>query len=492
MNVTRLDDRFQRGETDHRGAAAAPARPLPASPEAEQAVIGAVLLNNEVFHAIGPRLEVEHFSEEIHRRIWEVTSTMIRDGRIASPVTLKTFLGDAEVAEGVPMPRYLARLAAEACAPVNAPDYARLIVDLHGRRQLIAVADEMREQAYDPPAAMGVESIVDGTESALSQMRTQLAGSRGTRVSAGDAAADLLGLVDRIRAGDAPGTGVTTGIPDLDRDTGGMQPGTLWIIAGRVAMGKTIKGITLARAAAKSGAGTLLFPFEIRPRQAAARLLADLSYFPRKPLGYGQILKGEVDDEDRWRIDDAWRRLKTMPLVIDDASRATVASIASRVRSERDRMARDGIKLGVVILDYLKFIRATDRYAGQRYLEVGEISVGLKQIAIDFDVCVVLLAQVNRTMEQQQDKRPTLSSLRESGDLEADADVVAFVYRDAYYIEQSPEFRRNNDDALLAAIQAKDQLELIVAKNRTGPTRTHHLWCDVACSTIAAHARGGL
>ena len=114
MNVTRLDDRFQRGETEHRGAAAAPARPLPASPEAEQAVIGAVLLNNEVFHAIGPRLEVEHFSEEVHRRIWEVTSTMIRDGRIASPVTLKTFLGDAEVADGMPMPRYLARLAAEA------------------------------------------------------------------------------------------------------------------------------------------------------------------------------------------------------------------------------------------------------------------------------------------------------------------------------------------------------------------------------------------
>ncbi len=476
---------------DPRGQPAPVPRPPPANAEAEQALLGAVLVNNAAFHAIGPRLLAEHFSEEIHQRIWTVATALITEGRVATPITLRTFLGDHDLG-GITVPQYLARLAAEATTIVNAPDYARMVVDLATRRALIAAAEEVIEGAYDPPAALPVERLVDGAEASLMAVRQSLAATTQTRVTAADAAGELLDQVQRIMNGEEQGVGVTTGLRDLDYDTGGMRPGELWVVGGRVGMGKTIKAITLARAAAKSGVGVLLFPFEIGRRQAIARVLSDLAYFHRKPLGYGAIMKGQVDAEDMWRLRDAEKRLRDMPLVLDDSSGATLTQIASRIRSERDRMAKRGVTLGVVILDYLKFIKAGDRYAGQRVNEVGEITVGLKRMAKDLNVCIVLLAQVNRGTESRDDKRPNLADLRESGDIESDADVVLFVYRDIYYIERTKKFNDGDPDTVSRANDCRDELELIVAKLRTGATRTHKLWCDVSCSTIATQSRRGL
>ena len=468
-------------------------RQLPTNVEAEQALIGAVLVNNAAWHAIGPGLAAEHFAEKIHRRIWDVASTLIREGRVASPLTLKTYLGDHDLGAGTTVPRYLARLAADATTIVNAPDYARMVTELHARRALIAVAAELEAQAHDPPAGTPVERLIEGAEAALMGVRTAtLSQSATTRIDAVAAADELLAKVDRIRAGEAVPLGVTTGIPGIDQDTKGMRPGDLWVLAGRASMGKTIMAVALARAAARSGAGTILFPFEIGKEQAAARILSDLAYRSRAPIGYGRILAGEVDEEDRWRLDEARARLAAMPLVFDAADGATLATISARVRSERDRMAKQGIKLGVVILGYLNFISAGDRYRGNRPAEIGEISIALKRLATSLGICVVLLAQVNRQTEQRDDKRPGIADLKDSGSLEQDADVVVLMYRDSYYIERSPAYLKGEPDAVVRANDARNEIEAIVAKSRIGGTRSHKLWCDVSCSIIAAQARGGL
>ena len=470
----------------------APRQP-PANVEAERAVLGAVLINNDAWHAIGPRLSAEHFTEEIHQRIWDIASTLIREGRLASPLTVKTYLGDHDLGGGLTIPRYLARLAAEATTIINAPDYAAMVAELHARRALIGVAAEIEAQAYDPPAAMRVERLIEGAESALMDLRTRsLSHSATTRITAVDAADELLTKVDRVRAGETVPMGSTTGIPSIDLDTKGMRPGDLWVLAGRASMGKTIKALALARAAARSGAGTILFPFEIGKEQAVARVLSDLSYSPRAPIGYGRILNGDVDEEERRRLDEARARLATMPLVFDAADGATLATISARVRSERDRMAKQGVKLGVVILDYLNFIKASDRYQGQRHNEIGEISIALKRLAASLGICVVLLAQVNRQTEQREDKRPGISDLKDSGSLEQDAEVVVLMYRDSYYLERSTAYQKGEPEAVVRANDARNEIEVIIAKNRIGATRTHKLWCDVSCSIIAPQARGGL
>ncbi len=468
-------------------------RCMPTNVEAEAALLGAVLLNNAAWHAIGPNLHTEHFWEEIHRRIWDVASTLIREGRVASPLTLKTYLGDHDLGAGMTVPHYLARLAADATTIVNAPDYARMVTELHARRALIAVAAELDAQAHDPPPDTLVERLIERAEGALMEVRTRaLAQTAITRIDAVAAADELLAKVDRIRAGEAVPLGVTTGIPGIDQDTKGMRPGDLWVVAGRTSMGKTIMAIALARAAARSGAGTILFPFEIGKEQAAARILSDLAYSPRAPLGYGCILAGEVNEEDRWRLDDARARLAEMPLVFDAADGATLATISARVRSEREKMTKQGVKLGVVILDYLNFIGAGDRYRGNRPAEIGEISIGLKRLATSLGICVVLLAQVNRLTEQRDDKRPGIADLKDSGSLEQDADVVVLMYRDSYYIERSPAYLKGEPEAVVRANDARNEIEVIVAKNRIGGTRSHKLWCDVPCSIIADQARGGL
>lgn len=462
----------------------------PSNVEAEQAVIGAVLVNNAAWHAIGDRLKPEHFTQEIHQRIWEVASTLIGEARVASPLTLKTYLGDHDLG-GVTVPHYLARLAANATTIVNAPDYARMVAELAVRREVLTVSAEMAAEAHDPPAGMSIEQLIERLEAAVAGVRDRsLAHTASTRVTAGDAAAALIDKVKRIRGGEKIASGATTGFPDLDHDTGGIRPGDLWIVAGRPAMGKSIIGGCIARAVARSGVGTMLFPFEIGREQAIARVLSDLAYNSRKRLGYGQILRGEVDEEGLWDIEEAQKQLASMPLVIDDADGATLAQINARVRSERDRMARAGVKLGVVVIDYLNFVKASDRYQGQRHNEIGEISIGLKRMAKALGVGVVLLAQVNRGTEGRDEKRPQLADLKDSGSLESDADVVAFVYREIYYLEKSAAYLRKDPETVARANDVRNELEVIVGKNRTGATRGHKLWIDVACSLVSAKARG--
>ena len=293
---------------------------------------------------------------------------------------------------------------------------------------------------------------------------------------------------------------VTTGFRDLDTATGGYEAGALWIVAARPGVGKTIFQVTSSLKVAKAGArslretgegfGALAYSLEVPERQVCARYLSDICYIPRAPIEYGRIARGEFSDEEAARLAAAQKTLSRLPLTLDASSKLTLAEIGAGVRAEKAAMARAGSRLAVAFVDYLKFIRASDRYKGQRHYEVGEISAGLKQLAKDEGLCVVLLAQLNRALEAREDKRPGLADLRESGDLEADADVVVFLHREAHRILKSPEFRAGSAEAHARYAAVEREAELIVGKNRAGPERTVKLWCLPSCSTMADAARG--
>ncbi len=473
----------------------------PASIEAEQALLGAILVNNAAWGRVADFLKAEHFFEEIHARIYSVTSDLLRGGKLATPITLRTFLGEHSLGP-ITVPQYLARLAAEATTVINAADYGRMIVDLAIRREIIEAADKLKLSALNarpdaPPAELAISAIGVLQEIGLT------AAPSNTRVDPGTAAASLIARAKRIMSREPVEGGVSTGLRDLDNDTGGFEPGTLWVMGGRPGMGKTVMATGFALKVANRGAkdiaagalanGAMLFSLEVPERQVTARLLSDLAWRSQRPIPFGSIMRGALDEQDVWCIEEAQERLAILPLALDCASRLKIDEIRLRIRAEKARMARKGVRLGVVFIDYLKFVAASDRYRGQRVYEVGEISGALKQIAKDEDLCVVLLAQLNRALEHRdrKDRRPTLSDIRESGDLEADADVVAFIHRESYYIKQSPEYRNCEPDAMQQFIDLEHEAEIILGKTRAGPTGTIKIWCDIGCSKFTAVAGGG-
>lgn len=410
-------------------------RELPKSIETEQAVLGALLINNAILERIGEFLESRHFSEDIHQRIYETASALIRAGKVASPVALKAYLGDEDLG-GLTVGAYLGRLVAEAPGVLIAVDYARNIVDLYSLRTIISVGRKMIDDAHELPVGVKPSEIATTFIGSI-QAIVEGVGENNTRRDAGKSAADLLNQIAKIRSGEIERAGVSTGFPEIDRDTGGFMPGNLWVVGARPGMGKTVLSCHGALNAARAGYGATLFSLEVPEEQVNARLLSEMTYTSRFPIQFGRILRGDIDDLEQRRLEGAQKALLDMPLVLDVAPRLSVTEISLRVKAEKRRMAKQGVRLGVVFIDYLKFVKASDRYKGQRVYEVGEISAGLKELAKSEDVCVVLLAQLNRALENREDKRPGLSDLRESGDLEADADVVAFLHRESYFIQAS-------------------------------------------------------
>ncbi|MBY0296398.1 MAG: helicase DnaB [Methylobacterium sp.] len=463
----------------------------PQSIDTEQGLLGALLHNNDVLRLVAPIVGPEHFFAPEHAAIFSAISSLVGQGLPATLATLKPFLGDEDLG-GFTTGQYLARLLAESVTVSGAPGYARIIRSLAVRRDLMKAGRRLADRArFDGPESTA-DDMIDEVEEALLAARGASPAQHLVSMTGGEGASWLLERIEARRRGEAEPEATPTGIPDLDNDTGGgFGRGDLWLLAGRPGMGKTIAMTSLSRLAARHS-GVLVFQLEVKPEQQHARYLADLSYAAHRPLTFGQIMRGrDLDDEDMWRLRAAQKRLAQLNLRVDCRPSISVAEIVHSVRAEKRRLERLGQRLGVVFLDYLKFIRVSDRYAGQRVLEIGEISGALKSMAKAEDVCVVLLAQLNRGVEAQgrEDRRPTVADLRDSGELEQDADVVLLLYRDAFYLEKHPKLKH---DAELQSrlIDKRNSVEFILGKNRAGPTRTLELWCDVASSTIAAHARG--
>jgi replicative DNA helicase len=244
-------------------------------------------------------------------------------------------------------------------------------------------------------------------------------------------------------------------------------------------MGKTIVGANLARATAQAGNGCALFSLEMPVEEIGARILSDHAFHPNIAVTSKQIYEAELDERQMARVNAAADDLAKIPLLIDASPTLTVGEICARTRAAADRFRKQGITLKVVVIDYLKFVRASDRYRGQRVYEVGEITSGLKAMAKDLGVCVILLAQLNRAVESRADKRPELSDLRESGDIEADADIVLLLFREAYYLKD-----KSDAESMARMALIEDKLEIIVAKSRMGATGPVLAYCHPGASVI--------
>lgn len=459
--------------------------------EAEQALLGALLVDNTCIAAVAAVLSIEHFYDADHQEIYNAITGLAATGRVADPITVKGYLGRAEIF-GMPVMPYLAHLAGTATTSVNAIGYAETLIDLSTRRALVGISERLLNRARFDPVESSGQALIESAEADLLQARAAVPQTHLAGMTGGQGGAWLIDRIQQLRGGLLQSTAISTGIQDLDRATsGGFGRGQLWLMAGRPGMGKTVVMSSLSRRAAKH-AGVLVFQLEVTRDQQFARYLADLSYVANSPLTFGQIMEGTgLSEEDLWRLNDAQKRLANLHLKVECEPSITLAQIVFAVKAEKKRLAKQGVQLGVVFLDYLKFIKAGDRYKGNRVLEIGEISGALKALAKSEDICIVLLAQLNRGVEAQgrEDKRPTMADLRDSGELEQDADVVVLLYRDAYYLQKSAK-AKNDPEMIDRLIERQNALELILGKNRAGPTPTLDLWCDVAASSIAQHARG--
>ena len=301
--------------------------------------------------------------------------------------------------------------------------------------------------------------------------------------------ADYVGYVAAVYQGTAGDDIIKTGLRDLDERTGGMARGSLVVLAGRPGMGKTTVAVAIGRNAARLGHGVAFFSLEMPNRQIMPRLIAD-AMFDGDRLSVHRIAKAQFTPLEFDSLVDAVRAMEPLPFLIDDSPHATAGGILAKCQAAKKRLERTGKTLDLVVIDYLKFIHATDRYAGQRHYEVGEITASLKQLARRLNAVVLLCAQLNRQVEQRQDRRPQLSDLRESGDIEADADIVLLLFREAYYLAQDPGIR-TDADKMRRLEDVQHRVEFIVAKNRTGPTDTIPTFINLEFSAVRDLARQG-
>lgn len=462
-------------------------RPTLANIDAEQGLLGAILVNNEAMNNIRVPIEPDHFAEPVHARIFEAARSMIAAGRLASPVTLLNyFQNDPALKELKIGAKYLARLAAAAASIINAPDYALAVFDLYLRRQAIARASAAVDDLYSLPVDQTPADYISQLALDLTELSDDYGAQGRTSFSAEAAASAAIDstAVAIDNDGKRPDV-VLTGIKSLDERIGGFVPGTLVIVGARPSMGKTALGLTFAIAAANNGIGAQFISLEMGAKQLGDRMLSMLAR-PRRKIPFSQIEWGKISGDDFAFISDIQRSMKELPLIVEDRSDMNIAAIRSAVARAKVRL---GKKLKLVVVDYLGLIKAGQRYAGRRVDEVTEISVGLKNMAKQLGVCVVALVQLSRALEGRDNKRPTMADLRDSGAIEQDADIVLFPFRQAYYLVRELETVEPDSSAYITISDDLKKLarlmEIIVAKNRQGPTGTARAWCDIECNYIA-------
>jgi replicative DNA helicase len=461
-------------------------RTPPHNAEAERQLLGAILLSNDVFYLVADILKPEHFFIKEHRTIYEKSAALIQDGKTASPVTLKTYMGDGQQWAGKTAVQFMLLLVRDSASRINAVDYARQIVDLATRRQMIDLAQSVTEVAYDAPIDTSPNAMIDDLGAQLFQLRPKDASADD---SLEGIEAGLTAKIEMILEGKAPPV-PKIGISELDRDLGGLMPTNLMLVAARPGMGKTVAGVHIARRAARQKFGVAVFTLEISREQWFSRLVAAEAAMGHHQLYYGDINNGRLTREQF----DAYRKYaetaRQLPIEVDDTGGLTLGQIEARARVMQQSFERRDIPLGAIVVDYLGLMSAGDRYKGSKVNEVSEISAGLKAMAKKLDTCMIALSQLSRAVESRDNKRPVLSDLRDSGSLEQDADQVVFLYRPAYYDERDPKFGTDAEFTDAAERRAND-LEWIISKNRTGPINTHTTYCEIGKAHIAAKSSFG-
>jgi replicative DNA helicase len=471
-----------------------PYRVPPHNIEAEQALLGAILVNNDAFDRVSDFLKPQHFSEELHRRIYDVASQLIRAGKLATPVTLKTFLGEHDLG-GVTVPQYLARLAAEATTIINAEDYGRTIHSLAIRRDLILIGEDIVNSAYDAPiAAAPREQIEEAERKLYSIAETGRYDGGFQRFS--EALTTAIDMAAKAYERDGQLSGIATGLVDLDRMLGGLQSSDLVIIAGRPGMGKTALATNIAFNIAKAyesatrpdgthetvnGGIVGFFSLEMSAEQLATRIISE-----QAGVASYKIRRGDISEGEFHRLAEAARDMQTIPFYIDQTGGISIAQLVARARRLKRQRGLD-----LLVVDYLQLLSASKTRSDSRVQELTEITTGLKALAKELNVPILALSQLSRQVESRDDKRPQLSDLRESGSIEQDADVVMFVFREEYYLKNKQP-REGTEEFLNWQTEMErvhGRAEIIIGKQRHGPTGAVELAFEAEMTRFSNLAR---
>ncbi len=451
-----------------------PLKEAPNNLEAEQAVLGAILANNEALNHVGPSLEAEDFYAGIHQRIFKAIKQFNDKGLIANPVTLKHHFAGVEGVED----QYLARLVGSATSIINIHDYARVIRDLAIKRRLIAVGEETVLGAFNPQAEANGITQVEQAEQKLFKLATDGDGEGGFKPLK-NSVVEALNRTEKAFQRSGAVVGIDTGFKDMNRLLGGLHPSDLIILAGRPAMGKTALATTIAQNAARAvmreDEGIMehggkprsvgFFSLEMSGEQLAMRLLAS-----ECGVGSHKLQRGELTQDEFQRLVESSNAMAALPLHIDDTPALSIGALRSRAR----RLKRVH-NVSLLVIDYLQLLRpSTSSNQMNRVQEVSEITQGLKAIAKELDIPVIALSQLSRAVESRDDKRPQLADLRESGSIEQDADIVMFVFREEYSMQRLQPKEGTPEHATWMADMAAIHgvAEVIVAKHRNGPVDT--------------------
>lgn len=474
------------GKPAHGMMDSSPLRAAPHNIEAEQALLGAILVNNEAHDRVSSFLVPEHFFDPVHASIYETLSKFIAAGKQATPITLRTFFESAEpIAPGLTVPQYLGRLAVNATTIINAADYGRTVYDLAIRRQLIGIGEDMVNAAYDAPVDFPPQEQIEEAENHLYALAETGKYGQGF-MGFGAALTHAIEMANNAYQRDGGLSGIASGLRDLDSKMGGLQPSDLIIIAGRPSMGKSSLATNIAFNVARAykserqpdgtdkvldGAVVGFFSLEMSAEQLATRMLSEQSEIPSE-----KIRRGMIDEAEFKRLVQVSQQMSTLPLYIDQTGGLSIAQLAARARRLKRQKG-----LGLLVVDYLQLLTGSSRRAAEgRVQEVSEITTGLKALAKELNVPIVALSQLSRQVENREDKRPQLADLRESGSIEQDADVVMFVFREEYYVERAKPHEGTAEFqewmAKMAMISGK--AEVIIGKQRHGPVGTVHLQFD--------------
>jgi replicative DNA helicase len=415
----------------------------PQSIEAEQSVLGGLMLDNQAWDKIVDRLQEKDFYRPEHRTIFRAINELAQRGTPFDVLTLTEVLKNQNELNNIGKENYLFELVRTTPTAANITAYADIVRERSFLRQLISIASEISESAFSPAGRESLELLDEAERKVFQIAERGTRGSGPTRV--GDLLANAVDRIDTLFHSNEDITGLSTSYRDLDEMTSGLQRSDLIIIAGRPSMGKTSFALNIAEnAALKNKIPVLVFSMEMSGESLAMRML---SSFGR--IDQHRVRTGKLQDEDWPRITSAVSHLSESHMFIDDTPALSPGDVRSRAR----RVAREHGQLGLIVIDYLQLMQVAG-YKENRTNEISEISRSLKALAKELNVPVIALSQLNRGLESRTDKRPVMSDLRESGAIEQDADLILFIYRDEVYNENSPD---------------KGIAEIIIAKQRNGP-----------------------
>ena len=440
---------------------------LPNNIEAEQSVIGSILVSNDIFDDVSPIINYTKFYDPIHQKIFLAIENLISKGMLANPITLKNYFENDKNLIELEGHEYLVKITKFSTSLRQAIEYAKIIYDMHVRRELIKISEATIDNASNKNIDLPGEKIIEDSEKLLFDLAERGSFSKSF-VKFDIALNQTIEMASRAFKSTEGIVGVPTGLTDLDDRLGGLHNQDLVIIGGRPSMGKTALATNIAFHAAKNiqdkglKSSVAFFSLEMSSEQLSTRILSEQSR-----IKSNDIRRGKISEEQFDKFIETSKNISELPLYIDETPAISIAAISNRARRIKRLFGCE-----LVVVDYIQLMRATNIRNEGRVQEISEITQGLKAIAKELNVPVLAVSQLSRAVEQRDDKKPQLSDLRESGSIEQDADVVMFVYREAYYLERKEPRPATVEHAewQVNMNEISNLAEIMISKQRHGPT----------------------